>query len=373
MNVVDQIDAARPKRSTGISRVAKYMGVRLVTLFVTVVIGVFLTIMIANMGGYVDKMRLGEIQEDVVAQFNADPGTRRLPSEERQKRLAEEVNNRAKAMGLNRPFMLRTLDYMSNALTLDLGRAIRMNSDSGSRQVRLIILERLPVTLVLFGTSSLLFFFVELWVALFLSRRYGSLLDKLVVALAPSSSTPAWFYGIFLILVFASVLKLLPFGGMMDAPPPDNPVGYTLSLLKHMALPVLALFLSQAALLIYTWRTFFLIYSSEDYVEMAKAKGLSSRTIERRYVLRPTLPTIITAFALTMIATWLGAPIMETVFNWPGLGRAFYQAIQFYDTPVIVGQTVVYAYLLAATVFLLDFFYALVDPRVRIGQGGSKA
>jgi peptide/nickel transport system permease protein len=372
MNAGNDVDAKPKKTSSAFSRVTKYMGVRLLTLFVTVVIGVFLTIMIANMGGYVDRMRLGEIQEDVSARFNADPVLRRLPTEERQRMLAEEVNNRAEALGLNRPFMLRTMDYMSNALTLNLGRAIRMNSDSGSRQVRLIILERLPSTLVLFGISSLIFFFIELGMALFLSRRYGSLLDKLIVTLAPSSSTPAWFYGIFLILIFASVLRILPFGGMVDAPPPDTSVGYLLSLLKHMALPVLALFLSQSALLIYTWRTFFLIYSSEDYVEMAKAKGLSSRDIEGRYVLRPTLPTIITAFALTMITTWLGAPIMETVFNWPGLGRAFYQAIQFYDTPVIVGQTVVYAYLLAATVFLLDFIYALVDPRVKIGQGGSR-
>jgi peptide/nickel transport system permease protein len=122
----------------------------------------------------------------------------------------------------------------------------------------------------------------------------------------------------------------------------------------------------------YNWRTFFLIYSSEDYVEMAKAKGLSSRAIERRYVLRPTLPTIITSFALLLITLWTGAIILETVFNWPGLGRAYFTAIGLYDTPVIVGNAVIYAYLLAITVFLLDFIYALVDPRVRIGGEGRK-
>jgi peptide/nickel transport system permease protein len=119
---------------------------------------------------------------------------------------------------------------------------------------------------------------------------------------------------------------------------------------------------------VYTWRTFFLIYSSEDYVEMAKAKGLPSREIERKYVLQPTLPTIITTFALTLITLWTGAPILETVFNWPGLGRTLYQAVGLYDTPVIVGSTVIFAYMLAVTVFLLDFVYALVDPRVKIGQ-----
>jgi peptide/nickel transport system permease protein len=120
---------------------------------------------------------------------------------------------------------------------------------------------------------------------------------------------------------------------------------------------------------IYTWRTFFLIYSSEDYVEMAKAKGLPDRDIESRYILRPTLPTIITNFALLLIGVWTGATITETVFLWPGIGRTIYEAIGLYDTAVIVGTTIIYAYLLAATVFLLDFIYALVDPRVKIGSG----
>ena len=93
--------------------------------------------------------------------------------------------------------------------------------------------------------------------------------------------------------------------------------------------------------------------------------------IERRYVLRPTLPTIITSFALLLITLWTGAIILETTFNWPGLGRALYSAIGLFDTPVIVGSQVIYAYLLALTVFLLDFVYALVDPRVRVGGQGA--
>jgi peptide/nickel transport system permease protein len=106
-------------------------------------------------------------------------------------------------------------------------------------------------------------------------------------------------------------------------------------------------------------------------VETAKAKGLPSRDIERRYILRPTLPTIITSFALLLIGLWTGAIITETVFQWPGLGRITFRAIGLYDTPVIVGTTIIYAYLLAITVFLLDFVYALVDPRVKIGTGGN--
>jgi peptide/nickel transport system permease protein len=74
-----------------------------------------------------------------------------------------------------------------------------------------------------------------------------------------------------------------------------------------------------------------------------------------------------------VIGLWFGAIILETVFNWPGLGRLFYRAIGLFDTPVIVGETVIYAYLLAITVFLLDFIYALVDPRVKVGGEGPKA
>jgi len=74
-----------------------------------------------------------------------------------------------------------------------------------------------------------------------------------------------------------------------------------------------------------------------------------------------------------LISLWTGAIILETVFNWPGLGRLLFRAIGLFDTPVIVGSTVIYAYLLAITVFLLDFIYALVDPRVKVGSEGKKA
>jgi peptide/nickel transport system permease protein len=278
-----------------------------------------------------------------------------------------------KRLGLDQPFITRSFRYLTSALTLNLGRAQHMTSDSGSGEVRRILLERLPSTLVLWATSNILLFGFSILIALYLSRRYGGFLDKLVIGLSPSSAAPGWFYGIFLIVIFAAVLKILPFGGMVDAPPPDNKFEYALSLGKHMILPVAAITLSVIFQSTYAWRTFFLIYSSEDYVEMAKAKGLTSREIERRYVLRPTLPTIITSFALTLIGLWLGAPIFETIFNWPGLGRTLFMAVGLFDTPVIVGSTVLFAYLLAITVFLLDFVYALVDPRVKLGGGGGVA
>jgi peptide/nickel transport system permease protein len=367
---------AEEKKKGGTStlaRVVRYSAVRFVNLFITVVIGVYLTILIANMGGYVDKIQRGQIRESVDQAFALNPAYKSLSEAERLKMRQEQYAIQEKRLGLDKPFMVRSLIYLKNALSLNLGRALQMASDSGSKMVKNILLERMPATLVLFGTADLILFITGVIIALGLSRKYGSWLDKFFVMLAPTSSAPGWFYGIFLILIFAALLHWLPFGHMVDAPPPDNIGLYALSMLKHMILPVMALTMTLLPIQIYSWRTFFLIYSSEDYVEMAKAKGLRDKDVERRYILRPTLPTIITNFSLLVIAIWVGAPIFETVFQWPGFGRALFTAIGLYDTPVIVGEAVIYAYLLAITIFLLDFVYALVDPRVKVGGSQGRA
>jgi peptide/nickel transport system permease protein len=357
---------------TTLVRILQYSAIRLVMLFVTITIAIYLTILIANMGGYVDQIMRGEIRERVTLQVVNNPANKNLQTEALNKLVLDRIALEEKRMGLDQPVLVRNFRFLTNALTLNLGRAINMTSDSGSKTVRLIILERLPATLLLMGISNLTLFFGAILVALSLSRKYGSVMDKLVIALSPTSSAPSWFYGIFLILIFAALLKILPFGGMVDAPPPRNLLEYAISVAKHLILPASALIISSLFLSIYNWRTFFLIYSSEDYVEMAKAKGLPPRDIERRYILRPTLPIIITNFALLLIGLWTGAIITETVFQWPGLGRTVFRAIGIYDIPVIVGSTIIFAYLLALTVFLLDFAYALVDPRVKIGGGGEK-
>ncbi len=367
-----QVESAVPsrRRFSSLNRVLKYVLVRGLTLLVTITIGVYLAILIANGGGYVDQMRIGQIKEEIAMQMAADQEMTFLTMQERRELEAARVEVQIQQLGLDRPFMIRSFEYLWNGLTLNLGSADYLLSDSGSRQVRNILGERLGPTLLLMATGQLLLFFSSLALGLILSRRYGSFLDKLIVTLAPTSSAPAWFYGMFFILIFAAVLGWLPFGGMIDAPPPQTTWLRALSIMKHMILPVSALLLASVFSGAYSRRTFFLIYSSEDYVEMAKAKGLSDREIERRYVLRPTLPTIITSFMLTIIGLWAGAIVFETVFNWPGIGRLTQQAINLFDTPVIVATTVIYAYLLAVTVFLLDIIYALVDPRVKIGGGG---
>jgi len=364
----EKITVKRSISNSSFVRVVRYILTRLLTLFVTVVVGIYLTIVIANMGGYVDQIIKGEIRDRVTQTFIVSPAFQQMAPDVRKKLIEDRIAQEEKRQGLDTPIAIRNARYLTNALQLKLGRAINMTSDAGSKQVRLIILERLPATMLLMGTSQLFLFFSSVFIALTLSRNYGSFWDKLIIALSPSSSVPPWFYGIFLILIFSAALKILPFGGMVDSPPPTNRFDYAVNVLKHLILPGLSLILSSFFLSVYNYRTFFLIYSSEDYVDMAKAKGLPSNDIERTYILRPTLPTIITNFSLIIISLWTGALFTETVFLWPGLGRTLFKAIGLYDIPIIVGSSIIYAYLLALTVFLLDFVYVLVDPRVKIGK-----
>jgi peptide/nickel transport system permease protein len=358
---------SRTGRLRDARRLALFTVKRVIALFLTVLVGVYLAILIANMGGQVDELRMAQIRANISEQVRGDPGFFELSQEERTELVERQIALEVERLNLDQPFILRSVDYLRQAIFLDLGRAEQMHSDHGSRQVYNIIVERLPATLLLFGTANFLVFFASVFIALALSRRYGSALDRMVIALAPSSAAPGWFYGIFFILLFAFIVPVLPAGGMVDVPPPEGTLDYALSILRHMLLPLAAMFVSTIFISIYSWRTFFLIHSSEDYVEMARAKGLPSRMIERRYILRPTLSPIITSFALMLIGLWSGAIILEQVFAWPGLGTLLFQAIGHRDTPVIIGGVVIFAYLLAVTVFLLDILYAVLDPRVRIG------
>lgn len=350
--------------------VGRYLIVRTLMVGITLVVGCYLIVIIMNMGGKLDDVRRAEIRSNVASAIFLDPSNRGIPADTLKVMVDELAELEYERLGLDRPFFpWRSLEYLFTALSLKLGIAEQLSSDTGSRSVARILSERLPATLVLFGTSNLLLFFLAIQFALFLSRRYGSLVDRTMVGLAPLSSAPGWFYGIFLILIFAAVLRVLPWGGLVQVPPPDTAPAYALSLLEHMILPVLAITIGALFANVYRWRTFFLIYSSEDYVELAKAKGLSARGIQRRYIMRPTLPTIITSLMLILIGTWQGQIILETVFNWPGLGRQYLAAVNLNDTPVILGTLVIYGYLLAGTLLLLEFIYALVDPRVRVGGG----
>jgi len=344
----------------------KYMIRRSLSLFVSLVVAIYISIVLANLGGLVDEIIKADLLMSITMQVRDNPAYKYLSASEKQEIINKLYQSALEAKGLNTPFPIRSLYYLRDALLFDFGRALYLTSDTGSKQVKLIILERLPQTVMLFTTATLINFFLHLFGGLILARHYGSKIDKVIATLAPTSVIPGWVYGIFLILIFYSWLYLLPAGGMVDYPPPLDPISYSLSVLKHMILPLLSWILSGLFLGLYSSRTFFLIFSTEDYVEAAKAKGLPPRLVDRRYVLRPLLPSTITNLSFALIGSWGGAIITETVFDWPGLGRLMSVALSYPDPPVIIGEVIIYAWLLMLTVLTLDVLYALLDPRIKI-------
>lgn len=355
-----------------IARVAKYGILRLITLFFAVVVGLYLTILVANFGGYIDKIYEGMINETILGMIRGGM-LKELPEDQRDARIEEIRWELEEGFGLHQPFLLRTLNWLGHGLALDFGHT-RYNYISNSpyrsenpHSIRYLISLALPYTLVLVGAANLLVFFISLGIALLLARNYGGLLDRALVALSPLSSIPPWVHGIWLVILFASQLHVLPFPRQIDILSAENWVTYVPFLSQYMVLPFLAIFLGAVFQSIYFWRTYFLIYAGEDYVDLARAKGLPERMVERNHIIRPTLPYIVTSFALTMIGLWQGAIALEVLFYWQGIGNMFIRAVRSFDTPMIVGIVVIFAYLLAVTVFLLDIVYALLDPRVRVG------
>ena len=369
-------EAPRPRalRQSDIVRVLGYTSMRGLSLFITAVIAVYITILVANMGGYVDEIMKGLIEENLT--FMTKSGwLKDLPPDEKLKAIDEARQAMYEAEGPNQPFVLRSLRWLKNGLTLNLGESriyVSLRYGIDSNLVKDIILDNLPRTLLLFATANVLLFFGSVWAALVVTRRPGSLLDKIFIALSPISSAPPWFYGVFLIVIFAVQLRWLPYGGMYATDPAESQkYGPTFTILRHMVLPVSAIFLSAFFQSVYSWRTFFLIYSHDDYVEMAYARGLPNRIVEGQYLLRPALPSLLTSFAFLLISSWSGSVLLELVFDWPGMGLVFFNSVRLFDTPVIVGFTIIYAYMLALTVLLLDVTYALVDPRVKIDLTGQ--
>jgi peptide/nickel transport system permease protein len=367
-------------------RVVRYLVGKVLTIAITIFAGVFITVLLTNqpskhgLGPPVSPFETSlEAQIYVIAHqglwFNADNSDEiKAQVEARTEELRDE-------MGLNLPYLPRNLLWTFKALTFDWGQlGFRQGGWASGRVTKAsavdIIGSYLPNTLLLIGTAYLLVFLIGMPLALYLSRNYGGKLDRLFAVLSPVSSVPSWVIGILLLSLFAFQLRWLPFGGMYDSfNPPDNPVEKFLVLSKHMILPVSAVVLSLLFQMVYMWRTFFVIYSEEDYVDLARAKGLQSKTLERKYILRPSLPYIITGFVTSLVGFWQLSMALEAIFRWPGLGNLYIsealpnfwgESMEPGELIIVIGIVVIFAYLLGLTVFLLDFVYVLVDPRIRL-------
>lgn len=356
-----------------ITRVLRYSIVRILMVILTVGVGLYLTLSVVNLGGYVDDVMRGQISEMVLGYALAgyfddlSPDERTAAAEQMQLTMEEQ-------MGLNEPFAIRTARWWFNGVTLQWGNAERLASlNRESNLVKDVIFSRVPYTLLIVGAANIFLFFSCLGIAMALSTRRGKFWDRLLATLTPISSAPSWVHGVILLAIFALELRILPYKGLFDGAVPDDPIKYALQIAEHMVLPVMAVILSVFFQGVYTWRTFFIVHSGEDYVELAIAKGLPERMIRRRYLLRPTLPSVITSFTMMLISFWEGSIALETLFNWPGIGNLFLNAIYAYDRPVVVGIVVLFAYLLGISVVLLDVVYAIIDPRVRVSGRGTAA
>ena len=346
----------------------RYLLKRLLMLSLTVVTAVYITILIANFGGYVDEIVAGQIEESIGMSALSEP-LRSMPAAQRQAVMKEAMVAAKDAAGLNDPFFLRTVRWLEDGLTLDWGLPRRWQAyflTGRSPTVREVIVSNLARSLFVFGAANLLLFGASILLALYLNRRRGGLSDRLFILLSPLSSAPAWVYGILLTALFLQVFGFSP-GGTFDSWEGGFRLSHIVILLRHLLLPFLAIFLAGLFQTVYSWRALFQVYGHEDYVEMAHARGLPAARIDRDYILRPVLPALLTRFALLITLLWQEIIALEYFFNVQGLGRLFYQALQAYDTPMIVAIVTTFAYLIAITVFLLDICYALVDPRVRVG------
>jgi peptide/nickel transport system permease protein len=272
-----------------------------------------------------------------------------------------------RAYGLDKPWYMRIMPLAMNILTLNLGTASEVQSFSGSIWVRDIILERIPPTLAVVTTATIIQILVGLYLGTLLAFRRGSRLDRFFsLYAAVSYATPAWWLGLFLIFFFVYRFPLFPVpSGLYSPNPPSDPFAKALDLMAHAALPIIALALATVGAFIYATRTIVLRIVDEDYVYLAKAKGLPENRILRSYIMRSAAPPLVTIAAFNLAGSLGGAIITETIFNWPGLGLLTLQAIEASSETLILGLTYILALVYVLTRLALEVAYVFLDPRVR--------
>ncbi len=241
-----------------------------------------------------------------------------------------------------------------------------MRSTEGSARVSDLLAERLGNTILLITTATVITSILGLLIGPRLASRAGSKLDRFsCLVLAVSYALPAWWVGIFFVLIFAFRLDWFPYGGLLSAPPPDGALARMADMAWHAALPVAAMVVVSFGSWAYAVRTMVLNTAQEPFVTVGRAKGLPPNLIERRYILRAAAPPIVTSLIMGLAGSLGGAILTETVFNWPGMGRLYYDAILAADETVIVALTFVFTLIYLASRFVLEVVYLWLDPRIR--------
>lgn len=341
------------------------LAVRGATLIGVLLVVLVLLVVALGATGFSDRMLTAIVSEDMRG-LRQDLAQSIRNTDRLEETLALRRQDLETFYGLDRPWYNRLPGMVLRVITLDLGEARTLRSFEGSPKVTSMVMERLPYTMLLITTASLITAIVGLAVGVKLATRVGSALDRGVSYMsAISYALPAWWTGILLILLLAFQFRILPSGGLYSTPPPEGGLERLFDLLYHAILPVITLVLVSLGAWIYTVRTMVLNTAQEFFVTVARAKGLPESRVMRRYILRVAAPPIVTNLVLGLAASLGGAILTETVFNWPGMGRLYYEAILAADETVIVALTFMFTLLYVAARFVLEVLYVTLDPRIR--------
>ncbi len=264
--------------------------------------------------------------------------------------------------GLDAPMPLQYLRWLGNAATGDLGR-----SYADGRPVAEVIAERVPATLLLATTALILALLLGVGAGILAATRRYSWVDRSVTLLATALySTPAFWLGLLLILLFSLQLSWLPSGGIRSAVGDGRPA----DLLRHLLLPAFSLAMRDAGRFARVSRASMLEVLQEGYVTAAAAKGLGAATLATRHVFRNALLPLLTLLGMSVPGLLGGAVVIETVFSWPGMGRLAIESALQRNYPVIMGEVLIVATLALLGSLLADLAYTVADPRLRRATRG---
>ncbi|WP_296576727.1 ABC transporter permease [Phreatobacter sp.] len=276
----------------------------------------------------------------------------------------------ARDLGLMDPFPVQFARFVSNAAQLQFGVSYRQG-----RPVADLLAERLPATVELALLSALFALVVGIALGVYTAINRNGLLSHMILSVSLIGvSLPTFLIGIGLIWLFAVELRWLPSFGRGDV----VKIGWwstgllTTSGLKSLVMPVLTLGFYQLTLIMRLVRSEMLETMRTDYVKFARARGVPERTIWFRHALKNTMVPVMTIAGLQLGGVIAFAIVTESVFQWPGLGALFVQAVQFVDIPVMAAYLMFVAFVFVVTNLVVDLLYFALDPRLR-GAGPASA
>ena len=344
----------------------RYIVIRSITMFGVLMITLLLTI--ALVGSNMDVILKQGIVYQVRAEITENPAIAESFStvEEFDKFIQDQIDQRIETLGLDEPWYSpqRVGFTMYKILILDFGNATFLTSDSGSSNVGDILLEKIPRTVLLFTTATIIISIIGIFLGALAGSKVGSAIDRITSAFAViSSSFPVWWIGMLMIFLFAFTYHIFPARATPSMLPTEP--GYILALLYHMALPLITIVMIGFGAWAYLVRNFMVGTLQEDFITAKKAIGIDKKKIIYKHALKNAAPPIITILALSLSGSLGGAIITEAVFDWPGMGRLYFEAISVMDLPIIIGATYVLTVLFLISIFVADLLYGYFDPRVK--------